>query len=372
MKRREFLVGATGSASILLLDGAKAATPCAPVLAGTSVSGPCVAGDLDADWLARTSSPGVVWFHDFSSPAEVDAFRWAGGYGNDPGDVHRPGRCVHNTSDGITGGGCLELIYPVGSSGAPGWWRPFAPMSGASNGRGQDDPGAFGSIPLRPWDPSNKGENEAFREAYYAHPSYIGAAGFGADKFDGSEFWLQFRIKIDANRYKSGSPTEGKLSFLATTQQTLNQEIVSMNRFNRQALWYTYFGSSPDTGGAMGVYSGTKQPGGDYSTCGVSGPCWEYEDSQWVTWLYHLVPGTHDNKDTLFEAFVARPGQTNYETVFTQMNTIRYSNTANGHPYGYNAFQPSNYMNNQSSSVQWYQRYDQIIFSRDFIPCPQL
>ena len=126
MKRREFILGATSSASLLLVNGARAATPCGPVLADASTIVPCPVGDVEADWLARTSGPGVVWFHDFRSDAEVDAFRWAGGYGNDPNDVHRPGLCRRNVSDGITGGGCLELIYPVGSSAAPGWWRPFS------------------------------------------------------------------------------------------------------------------------------------------------------------------------------------------------------------------------------------------------------
>jgi hypothetical protein len=260
----------------------------------------------------------------------------------------------------------------VGSSGAPGWWRPFAPFNGTSNGRGQDDPGASGSISLYPWDPTNRSQNEEFREGYYAHPSYVGVDGFGPSKFHGDGFWLQFRIKIDGSRYLSGSPPEGKQMFIATTQQTLNQEIVHMNRRNRQAMWYTRFGSSPDTGGAMGVNGGTKQPGGDYATCGVgNGACWEYADYEWVTWLLHLVPGTDGVKDTLFEAYAARPGQTDYELVFSQLNTISFSSTSNGHPFGWNSIHPSNYMNGQSSSVQWYQRYDQFIFSHDFIPCPQ-
>ncbi len=327
----------------------------------------------EEDWQSRIADPGVVWYHDFRSDKEVDAFRWAGGFGNDPNDTARPGTCVRNTTDGITGGGCLELIYRVGSSSAPGWWRPFAPMSAASTGKAVDDPAANGALPLRPWDPSSKGENEAFREAYYAHPSYIGAEGFSADKFDGSEFYLQFRMKMDPNRYLAGTPPAGKLSFLATTQQTLNQEIVHQNMRNRRSLWYTNFGSSPDTGGSMGVYNGSKQPGGPYQACGTPGGaagCWLFNDAEWVTFLYHLVPGTLDNKDTLFEVFVARQGQLQYETLFSQLNTIVFSNPSTGHPRGYNSFQPSNYMNGQPTSVEWYQRYDQIIFSRSFIPCP--
>lgn len=373
MKRRNFIASATSAAGLLLVEQSKAQLAgCAPNILGGATSLPCPAEGVEADWNARTSGSAVVWFHDFRTDAEVDAYRWSPGFGNDPGDTHRPGLCRRNTSDGITGGGCLELIYPVGSSAAPGWWRPFGPMSGISNGRGDDDPGANGTIALESWDTSTRGVNEAYRRSYYSHPSYVGADGFSADQFDGNEFWLQFRIKIDRERYQSGTPREGKQSFLATTQQTLNQEIVQMNRLNRQANWYTNFGSSPDTGGAMGIRSGSKQTGGDYEQCGSGGACWEYSDAQWVTWLYHVVPGTDGDKNTLFEAFVARPGQTRYETVFSAQNTMNFSEASTGHPKGYNSFQPSNYMNNQSTSRQWYQRYDQIIFSRELIPCPQV
>ncbi|MFK8053407.1 MAG: hypothetical protein AB8F65_10585 [Woeseiaceae bacterium] len=372
MRRRKFIAGATSTASLLLLEQAKAAVPCPPTILGGDAARPCPAGDLEGDWQSRINAPGVVWYHDFRTDAEVDNYRWAGGYGNDPNDTRAPNLCRRNTNDGITGGGCLELVHPVGRGGAPGWWRPFGPMSGASNGRGENDPGAAGSIPLASWNPQNRGENEAHRRNYYAHPSYIGADGFSNSQFDGSEFWLQFRIKIDPARYQSGTPGEGKQSFLATTQQTLNQEIVQMNRLNRRASWYTNFGSSPDTGGALGVQFGTKQPGGDYDSCGSGGPCWDYADAQWVTWLYHCVPGTDGDKNTFFEAFVARPGQTEYETVFSQQNTINFSETTTGHPKAYNAFQPSNYMNNQNTTRAWYQRYDQIIFSHDSIPCPQV
>ncbi len=378
MKRRDFITHSMGMACAILPGLAAAARPCAPQLLdqdGKPIGGAeCGSVDPESDWQARIRGPGVVWYHDFRTDAEVDNFRWVGGRGNDPDDVIRPGLCIRNTSDGITGGGCLELIYPVGSSAAPGWWRPFAPFSGSSNGKGTDDPAANGTLDLPPWDPTDRGVNEGFRRAYYANPAYIGASGFSRDRFNGSEFWLQFRIKVDPNRFLAGTPSMGKLSFLATTQQTLNQEIVQQNQRDRRALWYTNFGSSPDTGGSMGTSGGATQPGGVYQDCGTLGGtsgCWLFNGGQWTTFLYHLVPGTDGNKDTLFEVFVAREGQTTYETLFTQLNTINFSETNLGHPKGYNSFQPSNYMNNQSTSVEWYQRYDQIIFSHEFIPCPK-
>lgn len=371
MKRRDFILGATSSAGILLLDGANAATPCSPVLAGGG-PGSCSATDAEADWLARISAPGVVWFHDFRSEAEVNAFRWVGGLGNDPNDTMRPNQCNRTTTDGITGGGCLELIYRTDTLHGPGWWRPFGPMNAASTGKSTDDPAANGTISLSSWDASNPGENEAFREAYYAHPDYVGVDGWGASEFNGQEFWLQFRIKIDPERYGAGAPTfnTGKLSFLATTQSTLNQEIVQMNYFDRTALWYTNFGA----GGALQDGNSHYQPGGPYDpACGTSGGnngCWKSNAGEWTTWLYHLVPGHDGTRNTLFEAFAARDGDTDYETIFSSLIEINFSRTPN-HPFGWNAFQPSNYTNGQATSRQWYQRYDQIIFSHNFIPCPQ-
>ena len=122
----------------------------------------------------------------------------------------------------------------------------------------------------------------------------------------------------------------------------------------------------------MGVNGGTKQPGGAYDQCGVGGACWEYADAEWVTWLYHVIPGTNGVKEYVIRSICGEAGTDQYETVFSQQNTIYFSPTSTGHPQGYNSFQPSNYMNGQSSSVQWYQRYDQIILSHDSIPCPQV
>lgn len=330
--------------------------------------------DLEADWQFRASGAGVVWFHDFRSDAEVDAFRWVGGLGNDPNDTQLPGRCIRNTTLGITGGGCLELIYRVGSQNAPGWWRPFGALSGSGNGKGVDDPGASGSlaVPLNAWDASNPGENEAYRKSYYAHPDQVGVAGWTADKFDGTEFFIQYRFRYTASRRDPSTPPAGKLAFIATTQSTLNQELVVMN--NRSGLWqwYTNFGSSPDTGGALGISGGNKQPGGDFPSCdnsADSGLCYVYPTDEWVTLLIHVVPGHDGVKDTRLRAYVAEDGETSYRKIFDGLATINFTNPT-GHPQGYNSFQPSNYMNGAASGVAWSQFYDQIIFSKLWIPPP--
>src|SRR5690606_27585523 len=71
----------------------------------------------EQDWLIRSGQdsnnpqPGVVWFHDFRSDAEVNQFRWTPGYmgGNDPLAVGSnsqapvPTNTRRITTDGIPG-----------------------------------------------------------------------------------------------------------------------------------------------------------------------------------------------------------------------------------------------------------------------------
>lgn len=335
----------------------------------------------EADWQSRISGTGVVWYHDFRSDSEVDNFRWQNGFGNDVNDVFQPGRCIRNTALGITGGGCLELKHLTGVNNAPGWWRPFSALTASGNGRASDDPGANGTLTIHPdWDPTNTSMNGNWGRSYYAAQSEIdsGAGGFTASDFDGTEFYLQFRYRVTAGRYAAGNASlGGKICFIATTKNTPNQELVFQNMLNRVWLWYTNIGSSPDTGGSLGEPGFTgKQIGGEYESCNFqSSPypgCWLYVPNEWVTFMVHVVPGTNLNPDTNLRVYVAREGQTSYETVFFKANnTIQFS-APGTHPRGYNAFQPSNYMNNQNANTAWSQYYDQIILSKNFIPCPQV
>ncbi|MEO1202679.1 MAG: hypothetical protein AAFX10_08230, partial [Pseudomonadota bacterium] len=165
MKRREFVIGVAGSASLLLHDDGASATPCPPSVDGT-VGQPCPTAGAEADWQARIADPGVVWYHDFRSDAEVDAFRWAGGVGNDPNDQARPNTVRRITSDGITGA-CLEVIRRAGSADPANWWRPYSPLDTGS-GKSEPDPGADGTIPVRPWQPQQGGNQTAnWFDGYY-------------------------------------------------------------------------------------------------------------------------------------------------------------------------------------------------------------
>ncbi|MGQ0384064.1 MAG: hypothetical protein ACT4UP_05180 [Gammaproteobacteria bacterium] len=392
MNRRDLLVGSAGLAGWLLpAIGRTQTQPCPPpifgVEGGQTQSTPCVAGNAEADWLLRTGQnpqfpqPGVVWFHDFRSDAEVNAFRWQNGWGNDPGSQSTLGSsCRRITTDGITGGGCLEIVRPAGSTEPPSWWRPFSPLTGASNGRGADDPGANSTMPRLAWTGlTNRQANSEWKKGYYAHADYSGNHSYGGrnwttSDFDGREFWLQFRFKVSAGRMNSSVASgDGKYLFIATTGATLTQELVVQSSKN-MFLWYTNFGNSPDPPGGSLWGNNSRQPGGDYASCDIptlGQNCWQYQPDQWVTFLFHIVPGHHMVRDTRLEVFAARQGSTQYETIYSFLNTINFDDGPSlGHPRAYNAFQPSAYCNGLSSNTAWTQRYDQIIFSKNFIPCP--
>jgi hypothetical protein len=316
----------------------------------------------------------VVWYHNFASDAEVDQFR-ANGHTLDPSDTTLPGRCIRNTFDGITGGGCLEMIYPTSdNSGAPSWNRPLAPLDAASTGRGAADPAANGTISLRSWDSSVSSTESNFLEGYYAHPDEVGADGHAAAKFDGSEFWVQCRMKISSSRYLPGQPDFGiagskALWVATTTESTPNQEIVHVHTQDGVAQWYTNFGvtwfDSP----------GENRQTGDYPACvsQTAAGCWTYTGDEWVTWLFHVNPGNNGVNNTVFEAYVARAGQSNYETIFDNEypQTVSF-NAGNTHPDGWNCFIPTNYTNGAAASAEFNYRYDEIIFSKGNRPiqCP--
>ena len=117
MKRRAFLAGTAGLTGLIVPVVGRAVTrPCRPGsvggAGGPSVTTSCSPADAEADWLARSTGPGVVWAHDFRHPDEVDFFRNESGLGNVPSLSNSDGNCRRITTDGLTGGACLELNVP--------------------------------------------------------------------------------------------------------------------------------------------------------------------------------------------------------------------------------------------------------------------
>src|SRR5262249_38091603 len=159
MDRRGFIKSGAGVVGGLLtgFEAEAQVKPCPPpsvsIDQGPGVSTSCNVAPA-ADWQTRISGPDVVWYHNFDTAAEVNQFRWAGGYGrgNDP-LLRAPNAATvlaWQPSGGADGGGYMRMFRPAGTGIADSyvWWRQLSPLTGASNGRGVDDPGASGTIPL--------------------------------------------------------------------------------------------------------------------------------------------------------------------------------------------------------------------------------
>jgi hypothetical protein len=409
MKRRDFLVSSAGMVGATVSTAATAQSrPCPPgsvrVTGGAAVNTSCGSPNAELDWIARSTAAGVVWSHDFRSRSEVDQFRVAGGYGNDPTDEH--GSTVkHITSDGITGGGCLEINVPTGGIANGGWWRPMSAIRAGDNGKATADLADGGSLPARAWNATRRSENYDWRGGYYGHIDYhrqFSTWQGRSNLWDGTEFYLQFRVKQSASRWLPRSPQNpyGKLMFIDITGETGDGELVLISGDSNLGYWnktspfrmYTSRGSNPNSAlsNPQGDPGGASiQPGSAWErSCVIGGNvsqpnmCWEWPADEWVTVLVHLVPGHHNadiyaplaqwqNRDTRLEVWVARANQTTYTKLFSKADLAWYY-ASSLHPTGaFNSICPSAYMNNVPAVLGWHHRFDQVIFSRQFIACPQ-
>lgn len=390
MKRRDFLVTtATAAGAAIPGIGFGQAKPCPPpgvsMGGGTSASTRCSTPSAAADWLARISGPGVVWHHNFDSQAELDQFRWMNGHGggNDPlANDDNSAQATWVATGGADGGGYVQFRRPAVIEGRSGsvpqdnlhWWRPFNPLTGASNGRGVDDPGANGTIPLSTFTPTNQGSQTARwsstenpRGGWYGHPDDQNSF------YQGHDFYLQVRVMVDPRRTSPGNIKVGKfLNFTTTNAAYLNQQLVT----------YSGYWPGPTSSATIGmdnvhnVYQGWNYAPLDGLGSGManpSSPQWAYSFG-WDTLLYHVTPGHDGVNDTRFEVWAAHEGETAYTKIWDLTYPQRYTTGTDGykvHRPGWNAFMLWIFHNGAAMSEFW-QRYDQIIFSNQFIPCPQV
>jgi hypothetical protein len=386
--------GSTHTYRVLARDGNNNSSPFSNQVSGTtqSAGGGGVSPLLVADLAARTSGPGVVWFHDFASDNEVNNFRWTGGYGsgNDPldaGTTRPQGTCRRITSDGITGQ-CLELIRNTGSSDSKDFWRPLSPIQGGTttgNGRGagNNDPAANGTIALKSYAPTDGGSEIATGTwGVYGTKS-------GGGPFDGSDYYVQCRVKLDPRRQQGTNINEdsGKLFYFTRTDRSnTDQEIITYA--GTQGTSQTYFRMYRGAGyialdqAPPGTATQGYQPGNEVGICNLGGGgagnignCWHWNNGAWDTIMYHIRNGTMSgglgsqtsNSDTLIEVWAAHDGETEYTKIWNQPNApISYDLV-----WGHSAVILSIY-HNGDALTQFYQRYCQLIFSKDFISCPQV
>ena len=340
---------------------------------------PVVASASDeTDWELRIAGSGVVWFHTFDSADEVDAFRWTNGYsgGNDPNAVGSAyaDNVRHVASGGADGGGYMELNYEAAGAGASYWHRPLSPLASPGNGRDSDDPAASGTLTVGSYTATNGGDQIATwgdsgnaKPGWYAHPDDV------TSYHDGNDFYLQIRVWADPRRTIAGQPSVGKFtSFSTTNYSNTNQEQVTYSAFFPG-------GSGLGADNVHNIYDGwAYSPLVDIS--GASGdanptsPAWSYSTTGWDTLLYHITPGVDGGTYNRMEVWAAQDGETSYTKIWDWSYPIHYDDTGNGAGGiardGWNAVLCWMYQNGVYSSTFW-QRYDQLIFSKNFIPCPQ-
>lgn len=397
MKRRDFLVTtATMAGAAIPVVGFGQSKPCPPpgVSAGdgTTASTTCANPSVAADWAARIAGAGVVWYHSFDSAAEVNQFCWTNDSGgkNDPNRVGSGSQYVtHQASGGADGGGFMRLTYPLGNASGRGgsyWWRPFNAFTGAGNGRGQDDPGASGTVAPVGFTPTNLGAQtynwgNAANPGWYMHPTHQASY---PGKYQGHDFWLQVRVRRAQN---PGAPPNsadysditGKNVWLTTTNNSYTaQELVTMGQ------------SASNNNDKVGVpsrhniYVGqnfknlTEQPNASTSISNLS-LNWRYSGG-WDTLLYHVTPGTSGGTGanrTHVEVWAAHEGETSYtkiwDVTYTQGYTSGTTSVGASHLPGWNALILAIYHNGSAFSTSAFNfDYDQVIFSKQFIACPMM
>jgi hypothetical protein len=291
-----------------------------------------------------------------------------------------------------------EKLKYEGRVSAGGWIRPFSPLPAAQNGRSVADPAANGTVTLRSWNSASTSQTNSFTYGFYGHSDY-----HSGDTWDGTEFWLQFRVKISSGRHATRTdvsggtgtnavggleyPPSGKLFFVEKIGGG-SQEIIGISGGGTDARYfyqtyparmYTEYGTSMDY-----PFTGTQsvQPGGEYaSTCTVGGvtttanTCWEWPENEWVTVLLHVKPGhqntgsltTRTNTDSTIEMKVARAGAPTWTTVYS----VTTFPLAFESPFGFQNFALNCYMNNFPAFAGFQQRFTQIVFSKAAIPLPQ-
>ena len=376
MKRREFLFK-VGAGGLLLPVASRATIPCPPPTvsaAGQSATTQCSAVTAQSDWQTRITGPGVVWYNGFESQSEVNQFLWAGSYGggNDPlAKSSDAGMILWNATGGPGGTfPYIEIDRPAARESNINWWRPFSALHAPGNGRTTDDPGA--GQPLRTWTPTDRSSTtNQWAQDFY-----------GPSTYPGQTFYLQMRVMSDPRRFSApyqAVSLVGKKFYLTTTTQTLTaQEIVTYQGTQYHRVYAS--GSPP----LEDVQSGTNYPGeqigsqlanypaGVYCDVGTQPQtCWAFGTNQWDTLLYEITPGSTSGINvsvvSAIKIYAAKAGATSYTKIWDESFKHAWDQTGQ---YGWNALTFNTYCNNLTFPGPFWQRYAQVIFSLQMIPCP--
>ncbi len=338
-----------------------------------------IVSTAESDWNARISDPNVVWYHDFRSDAEVNAFRWTNGYGsgNDPLAQGSNATYVRRiTSDGIDAGGgtgCLEIVWPSsGQYGNSNWWRPFSPLTGASNGRGVDDPAANGTITIRSHVATNGGnQTSTFLYGYYGDPDNWSS---WPGRFDGGDYYIQMRVKMDPARITAGlnpgGNQFGKLLYLTITPFSASAQEINTESYQPGFAGRNYFSmyrsvspplenDTPGQGNQPGNAAGIVW----FADSSANNAFYWPSPAKWVTLLYYIKPMITEKNATVVRVWKAVAGETSYTKIWDQ-TVIPLPYEFPGYPFGQNAFLFTSYQNQLVANNGFYHRMAQVIFKK--------
>ena len=272
-------------------------------------------------------------------------------------------------------------------------------MSGAINGKGVDDPAAgLPVIGVGDYNPDSAGAYDTFDRWNWTHPDLANGNTIG------NAFYLQYRIKLPASRFAAGQP-DGKLIYV-DYRNGGNQELIIQALQSARFDMYQNYGrvplaqmEEPQGWGGLGVPRENCHPGNEY---GATGPdyndYWTYPPDEWVTFLLRFIPGegntttegwgtsgpstaqmvaAQNDPDfaktqiTVWAAASTLPNGSNaYTKIWDKRDYIFSYDPVAG--TSYNIIKFSAYSNGVASSQDTYHRLAEIIFSKEFIPCPQV
>jgi hypothetical protein len=255
----------------------------------------------------------------------------------------------------------------VGHQNVDKWSRVFSALKADSNGIGVDDINNAGNTLRSKFDqPNFPYTTSMFGYGFYGHRYYWDTATNPSAEFetwrpadypsgsdtatredfwDGDEFYIQFRVRIDPRFQKTANlvayDADNRWSrkiFMLQAEATVPQQIVTNYRPGGQRYWipstkdFPFYlnTSSPNSGLSTrsisedGIGGGSLQPGSaweataEFTTNQAAGTWWEWPIGSLVTFQLRVKPGYHWNAKVPLAASFTAPGTMTFYNVLQE------------------------------------------------------